>query len=154
MSIWKFDSTDFLNVLLESKAVERIDPKTRENLDTIFELAVNAVKEATLLVDGSFEGSRIGDSPVRADRLPGPHRALLGRRLVADHKNKIEARAVRRGELVPTLRAQTPGFVVQLVEQLERQRMYRARGMAPGAEASESPSAPAIDGALAHHAAR
>src|SRR3981189_987756 len=75
--------------------------------------------------------------PVRADRLSGPHRTLLGRCLVADRKKKIEAGAVRRGELVPALRAQIPGFVVQLVEQLERQWMYRALGMAPRAEAFE-----------------
>jgi hypothetical protein len=44
--------------LLKCKAVEGVDPKTRENLDAIFELAVDAEKEATLLVDGSFEGQQ------------------------------------------------------------------------------------------------
>ena len=103
----RLEFADFLNALLERKAIEAVRfGKTRENLDAIFQLAVNAEKEAALLVVGSFEGSGIGDSPMRCDRLAGPHRTLLGRGLVADRENKIEARAVGRGELVPTLRAQ------------------------------------------------
>ena len=102
-SFRKFRTADFVNLLLELDAVEGFDPEVRENLDAMFELAVDAGKEAALLVVSSFKGCRVGDSPMRGDRLTGPHRTLLGGSLVADREDKIEARAVARGELVPAL---------------------------------------------------
>jgi hypothetical protein len=101
--IRKFDVTDFLNLPLQSETVERIDPEARENLDAIFQLAANSKKEPALLLDGSFEGGRIRHSPMRTNRLPGPHGTLLSRCLVAYRKNKIEVRAVGHSEFIPAL---------------------------------------------------
>jgi hypothetical protein len=63
-SFRKFGSTDFLDALLERKAIECLDSQTRENLDAIFQLAVDAEKEAPLLVASSFKGRGIGNSPM------------------------------------------------------------------------------------------
>ena len=91
---------------------------------------------------------------MRGDRLAGPHGTWLGRGLVADREHEIEARAIGRGELVPAFGSQILGLIFQLVQQIERQRMHDAFGMAPRTEASEFSLAPPIDGALGHDAAR
>src|SRR5208337_5145744 len=106
----KFDLADFLNPLLESETVERLDSQARENLDAIFQLAIDTEKEATLLIVGADEGRRIGDSPVRGDWLARPKWALLGGGLIADGENEVERNAIRRGEFVPAFRAQAVGF--------------------------------------------
>src|SRR5580704_2880830 len=150
----KFDLADFLDPLLESETVERFDSQARENLDAIFQLAIDTEKEATLLIVGADEGRRIGDSPVRGDWLARPKWALLGSGLIADGENEVERNAIRRGEFVPAFRPQAFRFVIQLFQQLERQWMDRALGMTPRAEGFELPLAPSIDGALRHYAAR
>jgi hypothetical protein len=103
LSVWKFCVSDFLNLLLESKTVERVDPQVRENPDAILELAINSEKEPAFLIVSSFKRRRIGDSPMRGDRLARPHRTLLGCRLVANREDEIDARVVGGGELVPAL---------------------------------------------------
>src|SRR5580658_3911345 len=80
----KFDSTDLRHALPKCKAVERLDSQTHENLYAIFQLAVDAEKEATLRVFLPFIGCGISDSPMRADRLARPNRTLLCDCLVAD----------------------------------------------------------------------
>src|SRR5271169_2447536 len=84
VSIRNFDSADFLYALLECETVERLEVQAGENLDTIFQLTVDAEKEAALLVISSLKGGGIGDSPMRRDRPRQPKRALLGGRLIAD----------------------------------------------------------------------
>jgi len=150
----KFDFSDFSDSLPESETVERLDPQAGEDLDSILKFPVDTEKEAPLRIVASFKGRGVGDSPVRGDWLTGPDWALLGSRLIADSENEIEAGAIRRGELVPAFRAKIFGFVVQLVQQLERQRMHGAFGMTSGAVSFELSPAPPSDRALGHDAAR
>lgn len=150
----KFDFPDFSDSLPESETVECLDSQAREDFDSILKFPVDTEKEASLRIIASFKGRGVGDSPVRGDWLTRPHWALLGSRLVADRENEIEAGAVRRSELVPAFRAQIFGCIVQLVQQLERQRMHGAFGMASGAVSFELSPAPPSDRALGHDAAR
>src|SRR5208283_2655581 len=102
----KSDFADFPDPLLKRETVERLESQARENLDAIFQLAVNAEKEAPLLVVIPFEGRGIGYSPMRCDRLSRPKWALLGGGLIADGENEVERNAIRRGEFIPAFRAQ------------------------------------------------
>ena len=68
----KFDFPDFLDSLPESETVERLDSQARENLYAIFQLAVNAEKEAALFLVPARKRRRVGRAPVRGDRLSRP----------------------------------------------------------------------------------
>ena len=57
----------------------------------------------------ALDRGRVLDAPMRGDRLARPDRADLAGRIVADGEDEIELGRVRRGELVPALRAKPVG---------------------------------------------
>ena len=111
------------------------------------------LEEGVGLLVAADEGRRILDPPMRGHRLARPDRADLVGGVVADGEDEIERRAPRLGELVPALRAQAVGPVVQPLQQPQRHRMDPALGMAAGREALEAALAPAVERALGHDAA-
>ena len=56
----------------EREAVERVDTQTGENLDAIFQLAIDSKEESVGRFLGALKGGGIGHSPMRGDRLPWP----------------------------------------------------------------------------------
>src|SRR5208283_2350401 len=105
-SIRKFDSADFPDPLLQRETVERLDSQARENLDSIFQLEVNAEEEAAPFFVCPLKRHRVGHAPVRSDRLSRPQWTLLGGGPIADREDEVERRTVRTSKLVPTLAAQ------------------------------------------------
>ena len=67
----------------------------------------NALSERPALrLVAALDGGRILDAPVRGHRLPGPDRADLAGRAVADREDEVERRRTGLRELVPALAAQ------------------------------------------------
>ncbi len=67
---------------------------------------------------------------------------------------KSKCGRARRGELIPALGAQAGGRMVHLLQQVQRERMHLALGMAAGAEALEPTLSLAIEDAFGQDAAR
>src|SRR5277367_2573458 len=88
-SVGKLRLSDFGEALPKREAIERVESQAGKDLDTIFELAVDAPEEPTLLVFCSCKRRRIGNAPVCSDWLTRPYRTLLGCRLVAYRDNEI-----------------------------------------------------------------
>ena len=69
----------------------------------------------------------IGHAPMRAHGLAGPGGADLGGGVVADREDEIQVVRVGARELVPALGPGPVGAVVEVLEQVERERDARHR---------------------------
>ena len=129
----------------EAHAAELVDWQCDEQLDTRFQLPMRIAECAASLFIGAVNGSRIGHTPMRGDRIAGPDRADLTCGLIADGEYEVHDRRTRPGELIPTLAAQIGGRQSKAFQQIERERMHRAAWETPGAKTAESALAPMLD---------
>src|SRR5271168_5028272 len=91
---------------------------------------------------------------MRCNRITGPNRADLARRLITDSEDKIHDRCAGSGELVPTFAAQSSGPQMQPFEQIKSERVHIPLWKAAGAVSVEAPIAPMLDQAFGQDAAR
>ena len=145
---------DGLQLLLQSELVERADRQADENRDAVVEHPerVGEGEPDFSLVAGG--GCGIGNAPMRGHRLARPHRAGLGRRVVANREHEIELRRVRPGELAPVLGAKAADVEIELAQEIDRIGVNSALRLAAGREGAKfSPPLPIQDG-FGHDRAR
>jgi hypothetical protein len=87
---------------------------------------------------------------MRSHRLARTNGTNLVGGVVVHCEHKIELRRARSRELVPRLRIEMGDVVVRLAQQVERERVDPACGMAAGAIAAKLAGSQAIQDALGH----
>src|SRR5262245_46052157 len=94
-------AADLIEAALQAQPIEAADRKRRENADALMQHPVRILERERDLSRGAFGFGWVGNAPMRAHRLAGPHRTDFARRVVADGEGKIEWRRARLGELIP-----------------------------------------------------
>jgi hypothetical protein len=82
---------------------------------------------------------------MRGDRITGPDRTHLARRLIADREDEIHDRRAGSRELVPAFAAQTVRTQMETVEQFERKWVDGTPWITTGAVPSKATFAPMPD---------
>ena len=87
-------------------------------------------------------------------RLARPDGADLPGGVVADGEDEIQFRSTGLGKLLPGFGAQTVGWEIQLLKQVQNRRINMPLGMTARAETFEFTAAFPIENAFGHDAAR
>jgi hypothetical protein len=78
---------------------------------------------------------------MRGHGLPGPDGANFARGVIADGEHEIELGSVLHSELIPALRPEVMGGIVELGEKVACEGMNGAAGMGAGAVTNEPTAA-------------
>jgi hypothetical protein len=100
-----FAAADLLQLRGQHQPVELHHRQSQEQFDAAFEHAIGILESERDFGVRAGRGRRIGNAPMRGDRLAGPQGTGFAGGAVADGKNKIEFRRAGRGELAPGFRA-------------------------------------------------
>ena len=99
--------------------VELVDRERDEQLDPVLEHHVCVAERASLLGFRPLHSGRIRHTPMRRDRIAGPHRADFTSDLVADRKDEIHDRRTGPREFIPAFAVQPAGPEMELFESFE-----------------------------------
>src|SRR6516164_3965342 len=106
------------------------------------------------LILSTFYVSRVGNAPMRRDRIARPDRTDLTSRLIADSEDKIHDRHTGAGEFHPTLAAQARYRQVEPIKQINGQLTHCALRETASAVSVELPFTYMIEQGFGEDAAR
>lgn len=97
---------------------------------------------------------RIGSAPVSGDGMPGPERAGLVRRVIAEGDDHINGGRLRSRTFLPALRAEAVGGIRKVPQGVERIRVYGTFGMTSRAIGTQPVRRQMIAYGLSHNTPR
>src|SRR3984893_7502613 len=145
---------DLTQPSLQRHGIERLDRKTRKELDSRFKLLKRPAERKRFLGIAALGGRGVRNPPVCGHGLSRPDRADFTGCVVANRKDKINGRRPRRGELIPALAAKILRRQIHALEDLDRHWMHLALGEASRTEAVKLAAPPVIDQRFRKDAAR
>src|SRR5947207_2862906 len=78
-----------IGAALQGQAIELVDRRCGEKLNARFELPAGVAKRLSAVLFAALDGGRVGNAPMRGDRIARPKRANFAGGLVADGEDKI-----------------------------------------------------------------
>src|SRR6266853_1828303 len=143
---------DRVELPLQRQLIERLEPQTREDLDTCVELPKRRSESLGFLLVGPFYFRRIVDTPMGRHGLSRPERTRFLGRVVTHRKHEIEGRGGGHGKFVPTLATKIVDWQLIATQDLDRERMYLAFRVTSRAIRLKPSLPPLIQEGLAHDA--